>query len=255
MAGHGCTPGDEENQTALLMANSDDIQLGPSFHVLGQYLADWFWRAGCFDEVLLFMDCCRNTIRVPALDRPYAEVLDANAVKQNKRFHAHASKWSQKAWEHEMDDGKVHGVFSTALLDGLKGKAARNGQVTTESLHDFLHNRMKEYLGPDAQEIIKGEQVSEEPEVHDFDQNFVIVTVSSQTFSVRIHLPPSAVGKPVEILGNPEPGPFTVVATTDDPSAVWETQLEPGLYKVQSPATGLLQLIEVGGVREVDVQL
>ena len=57
-AGHGFAP--TKDQTALLMANATRIRAGAPYHILGPYCADWFFSAGFFDEVVLFMDCCRD---------------------------------------------------------------------------------------------------------------------------------------------------------------------------------------------------
>jgi hypothetical protein len=73
MAGHGFAPRDD--QTALLMANATRVRIGPGYHILGQYNADWFFKAGYFDEIALFMDCCRELYTAPALDMPYGEVI------------------------------------------------------------------------------------------------------------------------------------------------------------------------------------
>ncbi len=57
LAGHGFGP--DANENALLAANATRIRSGSYYHVLGVYNADYVHFAGYFDEVLLFMDCCR----------------------------------------------------------------------------------------------------------------------------------------------------------------------------------------------------
>ena len=42
------------------MANATPERVGSTYHVLGQYTADGFFKARCFEEVFLFMDCCRE---------------------------------------------------------------------------------------------------------------------------------------------------------------------------------------------------
>ena len=76
MAGHGIAPlsasengangnganGDDEDdaadQTALLMANYRSA--APGLHVGARNYAEWFRKVGAFDEVILFVDCCRD---------------------------------------------------------------------------------------------------------------------------------------------------------------------------------------------------
>ena len=76
MAGHGIAPG--ENQTALLMANAnyDKRRYGTGYHVIGEYVAGWVADAHYFDEILLFMDCCREIQAVPAPNMPWGPLRD-----------------------------------------------------------------------------------------------------------------------------------------------------------------------------------
>src|ERR1044072_2744580 len=66
MAGHGFAPRDD--QTALLMANATRSRVGPVYHILGQYTAHWFFKSKYFEEVILFMDCCREVYPVMGLN-------------------------------------------------------------------------------------------------------------------------------------------------------------------------------------------
>jgi hypothetical protein len=250
LAGHGCTPRDD--QTALLTANSDNVWTGSGFHILGQYNADWFYKSATFDEVLLFMDCCRNLIKVPALDQPYADVIDRQAVNNGRPFRALGAKWSQKTWERPMGDGAVHGVFTTALLDGLKGKAAENGQVTSGSLRRWLLREMQEYL---TEEDKQNPEISKEPDVNDFGVDFPIVDAEDQSFPVRIHIPESGIGKKLQILTSTPTGDLVTVAEADASSGVVEVSLKRAIYIVQIIAAGLQKGVSVGGVGAVDVQL
>jgi uncharacterized caspase-like protein len=47
---------------------------------------------------------------------------------------------SQSAWE---SSGVGHGLFTEALLKGLKGEAANQGEVTVNSLFDYIARRME----------------------------------------------------------------------------------------------------------------
>ena len=50
-----------------------------------------------------------------------------------------ASTPSQSAWE---SAAVGHGLFTEALLSGLKGEAAHKGEVTINSLCDYIDKRM-----------------------------------------------------------------------------------------------------------------
>lgn len=254
LAGHGCTPNTALafDQTALLMANSDNSTwAGSGFHILGQYNADWFYHSGTFDEVLLFMDCCRNLMKVTALDLPYGPIIDSEAIKNSRQFRAIGAKWSLKAWERPMDDGLVHGVFTTALLDGLNGKAAMDGRVSSASLKSWLVREMERYLS-DADE-----EISKEPEIRDFDNDITIVEAEDPRFPVRIHVPEPGRGKKLQILTTTKAGDLEIVSETDVTTDVVEVSLKRAVYIVQIIAADLqLQKgVSVGGAEAVDVQL
>src|SRR5262249_24767328 len=72
-AGQGLDTAD--HRPALLMANASPRMLG--YHVSGPAYADLFSRAGAFDEILLFMDCCREQpVLVSPMLPPFHTVID-----------------------------------------------------------------------------------------------------------------------------------------------------------------------------------
>jgi hypothetical protein len=83
MAGHGFAP--SLDQTGLLGANATRERVGPLYHILGEYTADWFYQAGYFNEIILFMDCCRERYSVPALNMSYRDIFAHDAVERVKR--------------------------------------------------------------------------------------------------------------------------------------------------------------------------
>ena len=176
MAGHGCAPILDES--VLLMANATRRRAG--YHIPGKPWANWFYRAGYFDEILLFMDCCRENYPQAPLNVPsYIDVTAPDAVDRGRRFFAFGTKWSRLARERPMDDGTVRGVFTVALLEGLKGAAAEpDGRVTASSLSGYLQTNMKTFLT----EIDRADPgIPKAPDVQvlpDIDDDFVIVTVA-----------------------------------------------------------------------------
>ncbi|HEV2758678.1 MAG TPA: caspase family protein [Acidimicrobiales bacterium] len=137
MAGHGFAP--DMRTAALLMANAAKGRTG--YHVPGLLYADWFRQSGTFDEVVLFMDCCRERYpRAPLRPPPY-DLL--SATKPSRYFYGLATEWSRAARERPSGD-KVRGLFSEALVAGLSGKARdERGAITGASLIKYLHNAVR----------------------------------------------------------------------------------------------------------------
>ncbi|XXF79250.1 caspase family protein [Myxococcaceae bacterium GXIMD 01537] len=253
LAGHGFSPSGDE--AALLMANATR---GRTYHVPGRPYANWFLRAGFFEEVILFMDCCRERYpQAPLRVLPYVDMTDPAAVDKSKVLFGFATKWSRLSREKPMPDGKVRGVFSTALLAALGGAAAdAQGAVTARSLADYLYNHMKEMLSLDE---LKDDDVPKEPELV-FDTNpnarFLILQipkeeVAAARFPVTVHLRPQEAGGDVEILDSS----FAVAAKAHAPGTEWPVQLARGMYLCQVPAAGLKRPFEVSGMGGTDVQL
>ena len=94
------------------------------------------------------MDCCRESYPGSPMNAIGYGDLTGN---QGKRFFAFGTKWKKVSWERAMPDGKIHGVFTTALLTGLKGAAvdSTSGQVTARTLRNYLLNCMKNFLSAD----------------------------------------------------------------------------------------------------------
>jgi len=62
LAGHGIGFINPKGEVGLLMANA--ALRRPGYHIPGHAYADWFVTAGCFDEVVLLMDCCRTSLNM-----------------------------------------------------------------------------------------------------------------------------------------------------------------------------------------------
>jgi hypothetical protein len=247
LAGHGFAPAFEE--ACLLMANATRLRVG--HNIPGIPYANWFFRSGYFEEVALFMDCCRESYPKTWLNLPpYIDVTDPGAILHGKRFYGFRTKWSRISYERPMSDGKVHGVFTTALLAGLKGAAADNtGQITAGSLGDYLYNNMKNFLAP---EDLVNPDIPKEPDL-DYDKNpagnIVFATVSVNRYTVTFHLPVGAVGKKIEVLGDK----FVKIAETVATSATWQQQLVRGMYLFQVVGNGSSKVFEVSGEGDIDV--
>lgn len=162
-AGHGFAPSHRQDQTALLVADADTAtsQLA---HILGTYMADTLYQLKLFDEIFLFMDCCRSSSECAQLFMPYPDDT-APDYWRTRRFYAYGARAGQEARERDFGDGKVHGIFTRTLLDGLRGAAydpEDPGKITAEALQNLLYNAYPEHMDP---ELRADPGVPNEPEV------------------------------------------------------------------------------------------
>jgi hypothetical protein len=244
LSGHGYAPSIDE--TALLMADASLTR--PGHHIPGKIYAGWFLRSGCFDEIALFMDCGREDLfpRAPLNAPPYADVVDLRAAATGKFFFAQATNWLGHARERVIE-GAVRGVFTTALLEGLRGGACQpDGLITARSLSSYLRNTTKHFLSIEARD---DPSITLEPDVfyQPADGSFTLVQLPPEAVpahTVKIALPADAIGKHVEILNER----LQVVASLPSAElAEWKLQLLRGLYLVQVAELGRQKLFEVSG--------
>ena len=207
------------------------------------------------------MDCCRESYpKVPLALPPYVDVTAPDAVVDGKRFYGFGTKWSRLSRERPMADGVVRGVFTAALIAGLKGKAVDLshppdeqglGDITAASLSDYLYNNMKTFLAP---EDLENPDVPKDPEIKvdpNVAKKFVIARAPVTDFQVTVHLPAGSAGRCVEILGSD----FSPVASIAAAPPLWQLRLRRGRYLAQMRAIGAQSIFDVLGTGDVDVTL
>ena len=249
LAGHGIEPA--SGQPAILMANAAEHRYG--YHILGRAYADWFFHASAFSEILLFMDCCRDNYPAAHLSLvPWEDDYYPDSADNVKYLYTFATKWSQRSRERTIPPGnEKRGVFTYALLEGLKGAASRpDGFVTAASLQDYLNDNVKRFLDPAD---LNAPGVPQQPDIERNPQNgegFVIVQVPPKRYSVAIGLPSPPAGPP--ILFELKRGEFDE-ALRDFPQVVWgnltrvagsgaitaTVQLAPGAAPEVAPAVDI----------------
>jgi hypothetical protein len=247
MSGHGFAPTFEE--TGLLMANATPERAGSTYHVLGQYTADWFFKARCFEEVFLFMDCCREVFAVQGFNKSFKELNASGAVTQVKRFYGLATMWSGVAKEKDID-GVRRGVFTDALIKGLKGAACNpnTGNLTALSLKNFIYTAMNSVSGCDPQ--LTDPALKPEMKFYpDIGEGFLIKQTEVPEFDVKINFPPQAVGQNAQILDGADV--TTVVESAKNAPALWQVELKRGKYLIL--AAGLQKIVHVDGTGGLDV--
>lgn len=96
-------------------------------------------KSGLFREIVLFVDGCRSISSEQAL--PYGLKLPRGPY-DTQILYAFACEHSRLAYE-GIFGGRYRGVFSRALMQGLRGQAADGKKrITGESLELFLHARV-----------------------------------------------------------------------------------------------------------------
>lgn len=244
LAGHGFAP--TIHDVVLLMANATKGRTG--HHLAGRMYADWFRKAAYFDELVLFMDCCREHYpRIPVRPPPWEELTSRQL---SNYFYGYANQWSGPSREGAYGpEGEVRGLFTLALLAGLRSaNRDSEGRLTGSTLQGFVFSYMQQLapavIGTNAQE----------PEF-DYPRNNEIVfatTGAPTTWTVHVELSPANRGKQVELIG----GELQVIPPAATGPAGWEWKsLRDGLYRIHLDGSGAdpLELIGAGGVMHVTI--
>lgn len=249
-AGHGFEP--EPEQVVLLAANAARRR---GYHVAGVAYADYFRRCGIFSEVLLFMDCCRQSMyQIPLSAPSLAPMMDTDAPECAKWFMAFATKWSRTSREKPLD-GRSRGIFTAALLRGLSGDAADpDGRITDESLAGFLYLHMKDVLTP---EELEDPDIPKLPDIHydrDPHNRILISNVAPPEYGVELRASADVIGQQLTI----RDGAFKVVFSDRVAGAPIVARLPRGLYLAQilpggQEAPFSLPGAEAGGPVHVDL--
>jgi uncharacterized caspase-like protein len=243
-SGHGFAP--SIDTSGLLTANST---LKRTYSIGAARWADRLFVGGWFDEVLLFQDACRSRIPAADLDGVFLELRETSQVRERRRFYAFSAKDQKLSKEIPFPDGKVRGVFTATLLEGLRGAARDNatGAITARSLKTYLQDTMRSHL-PDADR--KNPEIANEPDVRDFDVFDIVPPPSSflnlspptddlKKFTVDITLPSAGLAVTLQ------DGNLKTIKTATPAGNVWSIELQRGLYRVV--ATGLDMSFSVAG--------
>lgn len=248
-SGHGYSP--DERESVLLAADAKREE--PGLHVPGRAWAEHFRRIGAFDEVVLFMDCCRDNyprvapqpIQVPSQpdgrgqDRPY--------------FFGFATKWNRRARELPIG-GQVRGVFTYALLKGLRGAAADAvGRVTTRSLCDWLDANLAAIFPADVRDQFGDEFDPDfDPKTGD---DLLLATAERPAFEIDIHVDPARQGKRLRLQRHVSGINYDDVDVVDAAPALWTPKPQVAdMYLVidEDGHEEPFRLTGVGGRKRVD---
>ncbi len=227
-AGHGMDVGDLED-CGLAMADANLIATDRS--IPGRRLALAFKHSQAFEEVVLFMDCCREVeLTNPAVgELAILNVLTPRPDSQSLLLHGLATKWRRRSGERELpnpepDDGRsVQGIFTYALLDGLRRAADPAGQVTGDQLRNYV-----------AQLMVRLGVVGQKPTIDFEPADIVLCTPGPGATSVQVGLPEGFTDFDVRDGGDR----YVLVNAPRRECAAqtWSLSLRPSLYYVGAPA-------------------
>ncbi|MGE0786631.1 MAG: caspase domain-containing protein [Sandaracinaceae bacterium] len=221
MSGHGASlESASVTSVGLLPAPFDELE---NFYVVGQLFVEAVQKRGAFDEILLFMDCCRDlapmplSVLLPGFDATVGAVPPKVAT-----LTAYAAQWGSKARERDFTANgttRKRGIFTAALIEALRGWAIDEdtGHVTKDSLERYLLSRIA-YYRPDGSE--------QKPDVTG-PRDLVIVPT------------PSAPRETELILVLPSPGPAQVVVQTAVAGSERTFDVPPGETEVRTKVQGL----------------
>jgi hypothetical protein len=236
-AGHGFAF--DPRQTALLMANATISRTG--YHIVAQSYANWFQLSGYFDEIILLLDCCQVRRQEGiAPNPPHFQRTFSTSSNKVKCFYGFAAKWGRVALELGGGTMPVHGVFTAALLEGLKGKAADSqGRVTSTSLKNYLYTNMKKFLPP---VVLNDPQAPKEPDfdtIPEVGNDIIFAQTGVPRCKLRFKLRDTSVPKErIRIKKNRDV--ITEIEIHSDDSV----DLQPGIYAIEVFRNGIWELLE-----------
>jgi uncharacterized caspase-like protein len=232
VTGHGFAK--KIDEAALMTAEAEK---GDPANVLVTSWLDWLYAAARFKEYVLWVDCCATRAPISVLHPCRLDEAISRNADSGRRFVSYAAGLGKTAVENEMPDGKWHGVFTYTLLKGLEGAAT--GEVTSDSLRDYLRNNMKSFMR-DEQRV---SSVSLEPVFGPTDPISFVAPGPKPKFAITLRFPDDWVGKRVTISANGS----SLAADTVLAQAEWKPELEAGSYAVFVPDMNHSQAFTVSG--------
>ncbi|GHA70990.1 caspase family protein [Pontibacter akesuensis] len=146
-SGHGIgLQSDDDN--GLCMANWSEFR--PASVISSEEYRSEVVKSGLFEEVIFLLDCCRSrSLNRRGLFPLFSWLPKEEGPVSTRYIVGYATLHNDESFESQQHD-KYRGHFTTALLNGLKGGAARNGQITLHELQDYVRSetiRLSEQTG------------------------------------------------------------------------------------------------------------
>jgi uncharacterized caspase-like protein len=233
VSGHGVSQ--QADQAAILTA---EAQYDLPLNVLITSWLEWFYTAARFKEFVLWVDTCATRVTGAYLQPCARKYEKGAAAADGKRFAAFAAGFDEEAVENEMPDGRWHGTFTYALLQGLDGAAGAT--VTSDNLRDYLRNNMSSFMREDQ----RVRPIAQEPKFPLSDPMTFATYLEKSKFPITLRFPQSCVGKRATVGTNASsPVLEEEVLQTEE----WTPELAPGVYVVFVTDAGITQPFVVTG--------
>lgn len=143
-AGHGMGVENDSENNGLCLSNWDEIMFNSATISSTDYRRK-FVTEGFFKEIVIWLDCCRNT-HLRLVPGAGSGVNLQGPNRRPKYFVAIGATYESQAFEAAfMINGtsELRGIFTKVLLDGLNGQArGSNGRVDAESLSGYLYKNV-----------------------------------------------------------------------------------------------------------------
>jgi Caspase domain len=138
LAGHGFT----DSITRSLLHSVETRRIAPAY-VSGTQWLDCFHERALFDELVLWMDCCRDY--EPNFDAPGRPCFGGQDAASNKvkRMYVLGTGFGKGSYERDFN-GTVHGIFSRALVDALRDEAIDGeGRLTAANVYQVIADKLQ----------------------------------------------------------------------------------------------------------------
>lgn len=228
MAGHGCSAPSSGNQSGsgeVLLSMPRDNYLRTHKYP-GVRCADYFRECGLFQEVVLFMDCCRDNNNTQVSTHwAFTVKPDEALVGDTAYWHGFAVGAGKRAREREVEKGTWRGNFSRQILQGLKGAASdAHGVVTSESLRTYVKR-------------VFNEDGTQRPEIHSYGDIEFCHPPASAITRVRLTIERRIPNSTIWLFEGGNPGTL-IVPQLDDGAFVYFQVAIGSLYLAgAAPAT------------------
>lgn len=153
-AGHGLGVDRDSENNGMCMANWNEL-LRDGAALSSKSYKQKFTNEGLFKEVVMWLDCCRNTkVNMNPGENPGLMQMGPNL--NPKWFVGFATQYQSQAFESTSTSiagtsKEARGIFTKVLLKGLKGDAARDGRpINADDLRDYLRFHVPVYAQEDG---------------------------------------------------------------------------------------------------------
>lgn len=244
MSGHGFSSLPDR---ACLYTAEAQADYGQNVHATGWL--SWLQDANLFRELVLWMDCCMDGVGFKPGD-PAVRLLTPKQAP-GPSFVAFAAPRPLRAVERADPDNPTvwHGVFTSLLLEGLRGAAVdTNGRITGRSLGDWLRASLAGRLSPsDVADL----RIAKEPMIVRDDPDIIFGRgLQAHRYSVQLTFPANAFDQSARLWqGSPPTAGASFLAGANGNRLL----LRPGLYLIEVPTVGLRHGFAVTGPVAVDV--